>query len=184
MTNAVSLFIIKSKQGTENVKRGIVMEFDLSALLAVVFLNYLVKFAFIDLKLRRSIEYVYKKNKRQNEYIFHVMFVPYVFYIKFRKMVDAKLFWWNVAIISWLGLSLVFGIIHLYVMELWIAKAMLVCNTALLLVEAVVSLISSILYGLRGEAPPEYRKRSKRKSYITLLILFLSIVAAISVYFS
>ena len=160
------------------------MEFDLSALLTVVFLNYLVKFAFIDLKLRRSIEYVYKKNKRQNEYIFRVMFVPYVFYIKFRKMVDAKLFWWNVAIISWLGLSLVLGIIHLYVMELWIAKAMFVCNTALFLVEVVVLSVSSILSGLRGEGLPEHRKRNKRDSYITLLILFLSIVVAISVYFS
>ena len=154
------------------------MDFDIS-FLWVIFLLYVAKILLIDTKIRKQVSRVYTKN----EYIKKVMFKPYILYIKDKRYMEPNLFWLNMGVVIWLLLSTVLGLIHLYLIEMWIAKYMFSCNAFLLVVVILYCIFWLIRSSLSGDVGfPHHKKAYRRNAYIYIIMVVIAIVFMISIW--
>lgn len=154
-------------------------DFDLSFLI-VIFLLYILKFFLIDTKIRHSIEYKYKKERKRNDYILKVMFKPYILYIKEKENIEPKWFWLNVCVVAWLLLSVILTIVHTYIIKFWLTAAMFWCNIILYVLIVGYVLCWSLRSMLRGDnVYCEDKKVIRNRKLAAYFILAMLIVDAV-----
>ena len=146
--------------------------------LMVVFALYIAKVFLIDTKIRKQLSRKYTKN----EYIKQVMFKPYILYIKEKGKIGPRLFWLNIGVVIWLLLSTILRLIHLYLIDIWIAKYMCSFNALLFLLWLLYLSYWSLRPSSWGEGLPDRVKWDRRNAYVTIIIIGISIVFLISIW--